>query len=248
MGSLKAGMKLKIGYLLKKLIKVSRGHYIQTNELHLAEEMDRFASLLELNWDFIFYTAQLHCQQRRSSLRKPQEMPAESDLSKLRDFIIQEMSKLVEDDYKKWDVHDFILMRNLIVSRLTIFNARRGGEPARLTIKEWNDARNDVWIDPQFVQQINDPLEQSLLNQYKLAYQAGKGSRKLVPILIPNDTIIPLQKLVEVREEFDIAESNQFLFPNTGNSNNHVIGWHSINKIVSMISDKLEKPSLLIAD
>lgn len=173
-------------------------------------------------------------------------MPAESDLLKVRDFIVQEMTKLVED-YKKWDAHDFISMRNLIVSRVTIFNARLGGEPARLTIKEWNDAKNDVWIDPQFVQQINDPLEQALLNQYKLAYQAGKRSRKLVPILIPNNTVIPLQKLVEVRAEFDIPKSNPFLFPNTGRLNNHVTGWHSINKIVSIISDQLEKPALLIA-
>ncbi|GFO41298.1 histone-lysine N-methyltransferase setd8-a [Plakobranchus ocellatus] len=54
-------------------------------------------------------------------------------------------------------------MRNLIVSRLTIFNARRGGEPARLTVKEWNDAVNNVWIDQQQVQQIDDPLERAML-------------------------------------------------------------------------------------
>ncbi|KAK3800728.1 hypothetical protein RRG08_003133 [Elysia crispata] len=34
------------------------------------------------------------------------------------------------DEYLIWSSSDFVKMRNLIVSRLTMFNARRGGEPA----------------------------------------------------------------------------------------------------------------------
>ena len=247
-GSLKAGLKLKIGYLLKKLIKVLKGHYIQINDMCMAEETTHFASLLDLNWDFTFYTAQLQCEQRRNSLRKPQEMPNEEDLRKLKDFIVTQMTKLSGDAYKMWDLHDFVFMRNLIVSRLTIFNARRGGEPARLTLKEWKDAMDNVWINPQQVQQMEDPLERAMVDQYKLAYQAGKGSRKLVPILVPKDTILPLQKLVDARQEFEIPKSNPFVFPTTGGSDNHALGWHSIKKIVDIIHDQLEKPSLLISD
>ena len=32
-GEIKAGLKLKIGYVLKKLIKTAKGYYIQTNEM-----------------------------------------------------------------------------------------------------------------------------------------------------------------------------------------------------------------------
>lgn len=95
------------------------------------------------------------------------------------------MRKLSEDEFKKWDHHDFVKMRNLIVSRLTMFNARRGGEPARITMKEWEEAANDSWVDPQLVETVKDPLEKALFKQFKLAYhQAGKSSKKLVPILI----------------------------------------------------------------
>ena len=201
-----------------------------------------------MNWDFIFLPAQLQCEQQRTSLRRSQELPKEEDLSQFKEFVISEMHRLVADHYKKWDRHDFILMRDLIVCRLTMFNARRGGEPARLTLSEWEDAMNNVWIDQQRVQNVDDPLERETLDSYKLAYLIGKGSRKLVPILIPNDTVLPLQTLVEEGAGLNIPVSNPFVFANNGESNNHVIGWYSTHKVVNMIAGRLEKPSLLIAD
>ena len=63
-------------------------------------------------------------------------MPVEEDVSKLRAFILNEMQKMSDDELMKWDHNDFVKMRNLIVSRLTMFNARREGEPARLTLHE----------------------------------------------------------------------------------------------------------------
>ncbi|RUS91909.1 hypothetical protein EGW08_000311 [Elysia chlorotica] len=175
-------------------------------------------------------------------------MPVEEDVHKLRNFILEEMEKLATDQYKKWDAHDFIKMRNLIVSRLTMFNARRGGEPARLTLEEWKEAAGDAWIDPQMVQTIEDPLEKALFNQFKLAYQAGKGSKKLVPLLIPNDTVKPIEKLIEQRKEIDVPDENPFVFANTSCSQDHVIGWQSIKAVIKMMGPVLERPDLLIAD
>jgi len=66
------------------------------------------------------------------------------------------------DPYKLWDLHAFIDLRNLIVARLTLFNARRGGEPARLLLTEWDDALKGVWIDPDMVEKVQDPIEKAL--------------------------------------------------------------------------------------
>lgn len=87
------------------------------------KEVENFAAVLDLNWDYIFYSAQLTCELRRGDLRKPQAMPDEEDLKKLRDFILNEVSALM-NEYKVWDKHDYVWMRNLIVSRLTMYNAR----------------------------------------------------------------------------------------------------------------------------
>ena len=138
-------------------------------------------------------------------------------------------------------------MRNLIVARLTLFNARRGGEPARMLLSDWVDAESGAWIDPQLVQQVSDPLEASLLAQFKLAYQSGKGSRRLVPILIPNDVVTPLKALVQNSSTCNVSPENVYLFPSTGNSLEHAQGWNSV-KDVCKIVEGLEKPHLLIAD
>ena len=57
-GEIKAGLKLKIGYVLKKLIKTAKGHYIQANEMEKSVEVDRYSAVPDLNWDYIIYTAQ----------------------------------------------------------------------------------------------------------------------------------------------------------------------------------------------
>ncbi|GFO17231.1 histone-lysine N-methyltransferase setd8-a [Plakobranchus ocellatus] len=93
-----------------------------------------------------------------------------------------------------WDKHNFVKVRNLVLSRLIMFNSRRGGEPARLTVNEWREAITGTWIDPNLIERINDPIEKYLIDNLKLAYQVGKSSRKLVPVLFPKDTLEPISK------------------------------------------------------
>ncbi len=38
-----------------------------------------------------------------------------------------------------WDFHKYVEVRDAIVTYLTLFNARRGGEPGRLTLSQWYD-------------------------------------------------------------------------------------------------------------
>ncbi|KAK7487420.1 hypothetical protein BaRGS_00021382, partial [Batillaria attramentaria] len=244
----KSGLKLALGYSLKKTITVMKGHYTQLNEMDKATEVERFQAVLDLNWDFIFYAAQLACERRRNMLRKPQDMPLEEDVQNFRDFIVSEIEVMLEDVYKVWDYHDFVQLRNLIVSRLTLYNARHGGEPARLTLSEWKEAEEGHWVDPELAVKVTDPLDQALLGGTKLAYQAGKGSRRLVPVLIPNDTVEALRKLVSERRNAGIPESNEFLFPNTCSSHDHVSGYNCIKAVTAAMGDRLKKPNLLIAD
>ena len=62
---------------------------------------------------------------------------------------MEESMKIINDTYHKWDRHYFVHLRNLLVSRLTLFNARREGEPAGMFISEWSEAQNGAWVDPQ---------------------------------------------------------------------------------------------------
>ena len=242
----KVGLKVRIGFVLKRAVKVMRGYFVMKEDSIKEVDLTRFLDVLNLNWDFIFFTAQIECELRRGGLRKPLAMPDEDDISLLKNFITNELNKLTEK-YELWDSHQFVKVRNLVVARLTMFNARRGGEPARLTLNEWKEAMEGSWIDPNMVEKIDDPTEKYLIKNLKLAYQSGKGSRKMVPVLITEDTVGPITRLLSERINCNVPENNQYLFPNTGNSNDHVSGYYCLKSVVDTCSG-LKRPELLIAD
>ena len=72
------------------------------------------------------------------------------------------------------------------------------------------------------VEKVDDPTEKYLIKSLNLAYQSGKGSQKVVPVLITEDTVRPITRLLSERMNCNVPEMNQYLFPNTGNSNDHV--------------------------
>ncbi|KAK3691714.1 hypothetical protein RRG08_004023 [Elysia crispata] len=128
-----------------------------------------------------------------------------------------------------------------------MFNARKGGEPARLTSNEWKEAIAGSWIDPSLIKKINDPLKKYLIENLKLVYQPGKGSRKMVPVLISEDTIELITKLLSERNNCNVYDHNVFLFPNTNDSLDHTSGYHCLKTIVD-ICHNLKKAHLLVAD
>ena len=50
----------------------------------------------------------------------------------------------------------FVKLRDAACTRLSLLNASRGAEPARLSIEEWVDAKQDKWIDKQRLANLDD--------------------------------------------------------------------------------------------
>ena len=225
-------LKVAIGYLLKTACEVMKGVYlIESNDL-LAKEVDDFKVVLDLFWGQIFASAAEKVELRRQGrLRKPARLPAEDDVIRVREHIYAQVNALLSNEYCLWSSQEYTRLRALIVCRLTLFNARRGGEPARLTLREWNDAEQDVWIDKQLVQNVEDPLEKALLGRFKLAYMSGKGTKYLVPVLIPIDLVPAIRKLVAIRDIIGVAPDNPYVFANLQNSLDCVSGWHCVRDI-----------------
>lgn len=74
----------------------------------------------------------------------------------------------------------------------------------------------------------------------KVAYQTGKGNKHLVPVLIPESVIEPLNTLtnMEVRSLAGVAAANEYVFPSTQGSWNHVSGWHSVHNVCQKVEVK----------
>ena len=246
--SLKASLKAAIYYLLKNLAKVVKGSFLMENRDLDARAMDDFITILEMCKDNIFgeATQKIH-KDRQIKLRKPQQLPLEEDISNLRNYILKRINEIVNDPLLLIDASTYIELRDCTCARLTLFNARRGGEPARLLLNEWQEAEDNEWIDSERAGKIEDPIEKFLINSLKITYQMGKGNFKLVPVIFTNDTHKAMRKLVDpnIRDDVGILRMNKYVFPTTQGSDTHASGWHLIKSICDKIH--LQNSSIITA-
>ncbi|PIK51101.1 hypothetical protein BSL78_12013 [Apostichopus japonicus] len=208
---LKPGLKSGLYYLLLKSAKILKATYLMDGMDEKASEFDMFCEVFQLNKDFIFGDATIDAlnRNRQENLRKPEALPLEADLKKIKAFTVDTISSMLSDCYKVWDSHAFKELRDLTVSRLTLFNARRGGEPSRLRISEWVDADNNSWISEDQIDKL-DPIGKALVHTLKVAYQSGKGNNHLVPVLFPKDCLVSMRKLTDkvCRRQCGISEES----------------------------------------
>ena len=229
---IKSGLKVSLYYLLKRLAKVVKSTHLVSGDDDDAAEVDKFVDVLDLNKNYLFGDAVYKIRQNRETrLRRPEAMPDDDDIELLRSYTVGRMSTLLQDPYKQWSTHEFVELRDLADCRLTLFNARRGGEPARLMLSNWEDAKNDAWLHKDRLSHMAEE-EKSFFSQMKVMYQSGKGNH-LVPFLVPADTIAALDKLCdsETRAQSGVADSNRYLFPSTHQSPDHIYGWYAVNRV-----------------
>ena len=242
----KFNLKLALGYLLKKAAGVMQGVFLTTGKEEREEGLRQFLKVLDYHWGEIFNSALFRIDKRRQEkLRKPGELPLETDLQKLNDFCMKTMNEIATDQFALCGIDEFRKLRACIVTRLTVFNSRRGGEPARLELSEWNAADNGEWIDPQLAQTVS-PDDQEMLAKYKLAYQSGKGNKDVVPLLIPMDCVVGIRKLMDMRAEVGISDNNKYVFPYSQQSLDHVCGWKEMKSVCKLAG--VVQPQLINAN
>ena len=232
----KAGLKLAVYYLLKAASKVLQGMYLIDDDDEGAKDVANWVVVLELHKDLIFGDAQYNLNKsREEKLRRPQRQPLNEDLQKIRVHSMQVIHELGSTG-DLMDSHKYVELRDTLVCRLTLSNARRGGEPSRLKISNWEEANKGEWLDQRHMSNLS-PLDKALANTLKVGYQTGKGNHHLVPILFPQDCIPGLHKVADsnVRRVCGIVEENHYLF-STLNGLEHVSGWHAVKKVC----DKLQ--------
>lgn len=131
---------------------------------------------------------------------------------------------------QNFNIKNYCKLRNFVISRLTIYNARRGEEGTQMLLNEWEDAKKGVWIDKNEIKEIHDPGEKFIANHFLLAYVRGKG-RVYVPTLVPNDCIKAIDILVDKRGEHGIHEDNLFVFASKLSELN-CSGYHALREVL----------------
>ena len=180
-------------------------------------------------------------ERREKFLRKPENMPTQDEVGRVHAYIDEKIARLT-DSYAFWSSSDFLLLRDLLITQITIFNGRRGGEPARLLIHQWEEAHNDEWLMCETEQ------ERQYIRGMKIAYQRGKGGHS-VPVIILDHVVRALEKFVseEARRNAGVHVQNPYVFPATGNSMNCADGWHAVHDTVCKVGLPLARAKLFTA-
>ena len=144
----KSGLKQALCYLILNAAEKLVGNFLANDNDSVGEDISNFIKLYNLEKENVFGDASYNLNNRRNKkLKKPANLPIESDITLLRNFTIEPINRLVNDKFIMWDLHSFVLLRNWTCTRLSLFNARRGGEPARLLLSDWKEADEGAWFD-----------------------------------------------------------------------------------------------------
>ena len=228
----KSGLKVSILNLLKATGKLLIGYFLMQELDARSQQVVEFLQVLKLYEDEIFGDAYYDLNYRRNvSLRKPVNLPKDDDIK----MLMGECTRIMSVDVFNYPHDSFVNIRSATATCLIIFNARRGGEPVRLQLYQWQEAINGQWVDKEDLPTDFD--EDTML----VTYQTGKGSDHLVPVIFPPESLSAMKFLTkeEVRKDAGVHPNNRYIFASTQNSESHASGWHCINDILKKLSGAL---------
>ena len=108
-----------------------------------AKSISDFVVLLELHKEEMFGDATYDLNERKNiKSKKPSKLPIESGIRMICDHTISIMKNYEDDNFVLWDLHANVELRDVVCTRLVLFNGRRDVEPARLLLREWTEAAN----------------------------------------------------------------------------------------------------------
>ncbi|XP_057292356.1 uncharacterized protein LOC130616083 [Hydractinia symbiolongicarpus] len=226
----KSGLKVSILNLLKSTSKFLTGHFLVQGSDVRAQRVSDFMQVLKLYENDFFGDAYYDLQYRKNvTLRKPVNLPEEDDVNMLMSESKKIMSSIDVFDHP---ANFFVDIRSATATTLIIFCARRGGEPVRLQLYQWQEALRGDWVDKE------DLPEGFNKGSMLITYQTGKGANHLVPLIFPPETINAMNYLtnMEVRKNAGVHDKNPYVFASTQRSQSHASGWHCIDYILKRVS------------
>lgn len=158
--------------MIKNAAATLQAHYFSNQSLrHKATEVKLWIDNFSTTKNVYFYDSLYQIRKNRQlNLRKPCRMPDTQVLSVLVKYCLERIQHYLEtfEECRVCTRSDYTELRDLLVCRLTVFNARRGGEACRLLHEEFEDAVNDKW----FKENDKEHADIKRTNM-KLTYQSG---------------------------------------------------------------------------
>lgn len=228
----KAGLKIALGSLIKSSCINLKAHYIITNQKEKAMEVNNFQDVFKSSYRKLFATAEYELKEKRQrENRKPRALPDEKDLHKLRMHLVDKISEMSQKT-GLLSKNEYVALRRLSLARLTLLISRRGGEPARLQLLDWEE--RDSWISKKSTLAHG---HKELVKKYVITYVMGKGT-SLVPVICPKSCVTALEILADKDNgrNAGVAADNDFLFAYTEESEDCPLGYNEIRTVCEDIN------------
>ena len=165
---------IRTGYAMKTLAIIVKLENLKIGGHDMIEKMRCFIELYES--DYLILTNNSKSFYEKKKGNKPEELPLESDIKLLREFCVKGIRQILTLDTLL--TNDYVYLSKLTYARLLTFNARRGGEPGKLTLKDWRMVENDRWKRKEDIERLKDPVERKLVERLKLCYVEGKKKKR----------------------------------------------------------------------
>ena len=210
------GFVIRVGSSLFKCSQLKRGKAVREDDTVAVKEAEEYAALHKSEYTDRMSPA-AHASYRISG-NTLNAFPDEDDLRLLRDYQHEKISHLVDDLKKDPDEVTWRELAEVTMTRLIVFNARRGSEAAELTVSDC--AHPTRTVDPVVVASLSE-VEKQPVQRLMVVEVIGKCNRP-VPILLTEDVMKAMNELCDpqMQKKCGINVANQFLFalPNTSAS------------------------------
>ena len=164
---------IRTGYAMKTLAIIVKLENLKLGGHDMIEKMRCFIELYES--DYLILTNNSKSFYEKKKGNKPEELLLESDIKLLREFCVKETRQILS--LNTLLTNDYVYLSKVTYARLLTFNARRGGEPGKLTLKDWRMVENDRWKKKEDIERLKDPVERKLVELLKLCYVEGKKKK-----------------------------------------------------------------------
>ena len=216
----KPSLALKFGHTFAKVAQIKKGIAIRNSDNVMRQEAEGFASLHEIE-----YTDKVSCVAlgalRQRKYNKPEVLPLTEDLLTLKSYQQKLLKQLTEQLEQNHAYDTYRQLLEVVLSRLIIFNKRRGGEAARLLLSSYTERPNWHQTANSEILQSLQPLERKIFERLDMVQLPGKRQRK-VPMLITDDVKRAMDVIVSNRGNVGVPHGNPYFFA-TQITHNHLL-------------------------
>ena len=154
-------LALKIGYALKKCVEVVVGKAVREENEVKEKAANKFHQLLLNEWATQISHHSANTLNRRK-FNKVNVLPLAEDLAKLRAYIDLKQSGSFRSLEKYGRLADWKLLAQTTLTRMFIFNKRRGGEVSRLPLQDYQTRPNWDSVNSAEIAKSLDKFERAL--------------------------------------------------------------------------------------